>query len=202
MPLPETVGHSDSPVARPFPVAAASGLTRESVVVELFKHRLIEKPQFARALIKFRLDQDLVAQLLGLEGRAALMLELAEEDVSEDSEPADLQDQWRPFTYEEAVHALYSQDPVTDIGKELGRTAKGISNFRYRMFTQGCRVSRAIWDLLTEGYEPEELSGLGVAPWMVSFTLMTWQINAYATVRRLQLPKVIFVDDKQEQGVK
>jgi hypothetical protein len=73
----------------------------------------------------------------------------------------------------------------------LGRKAKAIRMFRYRMRTQRPRINQAVWELTLEGYTPAQIAATGYALWMAEFARLVHQLQVYAIANDLPPIEVV-----------
>jgi hypothetical protein len=161
----------------------------ESVLADLYRKGVIDRTILATAIVTLKLPHAAMARELGLSS--------AKELLSEFLDPAGpvlpIKPGWEPWSFEHARIALFDPSEPHDVAPKVGKTPKAVRMFRYRMFTQGCRINRAVWELLMEGHSPEEIVELGFNQWMAEFASMVHQLQIYGASHHRSMPiKIVF----------
>lgn len=168
--------------------ATAPGVTMEHAVARLYSARVIDKNAVSKAVVKFKLNPQGLAKELGHDSVAELAAELVTEASAGSTET------WTPFSFEEAVRVLYTDrdKKPAQLSLEMpARTPKSIAGFRYRVEKTGVRINKAVWDLLKEGYKPEEIAAVGHPLWMVEFANTIKRLQTWAIANDYEPPKVV-----------
>lgn len=174
---------------RPSRVEEFEGV-REHTVVDLYTNGILTKTQFIAAKTKLKLDKQMLMRHLGIQNETEFFREFAEVEAI----PAIITQPWRPFTFEEAVKALWDERKAPELARELNRNKKGITSFKYRVLKQGVRIHKQAWYDLIAGYPIEVIATKHSIPvWRVEFIKLMLDLDAYAQKYKLKLPKLIFV---------